>query len=107
MASIFDAINTIFNTVVDWAEDNPIATSLITGAIAGIAAPDQMDIMKKKQELELEKERMDRERQNKNLDVGSIKLSKSESGNYLAANQTPVNPMDIINQPGILRRAYR
>jgi hypothetical protein len=93
--SILDGIGKVF----DFLGDHPFVTSLGVSAVAGMASPDELDIMRKREDLRRKREDTDLRRQNENRMVGDIRLGEGEtSKEFMDQSGIATSPMGIINQ---------
>ena len=93
--TILDGIGKLF----DFLGDHPFVAALGVTGIAGMASPDELDVLEKKEELRRKRETEDLKRQNANKKVGDIRLGKSDaSKEFMEQSGISTSPMGIINQ---------
>lgn len=97
MAGFLDGLFSAFKTVGKFTNDYPIVALLGMSAVAGALGNDEMDVMKEQERIRKRRDDEDRRRRNQNLQVGDIKLGKSESRDFLESTGTPTTPYSIIN----------
>ena len=95
--NFLDGLKFAFDTVMEFTDKHPLVTILGVSAVAGALGNDEMDIMKEQERILKKRNEEDRRRWNKNLQVGDIKIGRSESKDFLESSGTPSTPYGIIN----------
>lgn len=107
---IFSGVGKVFSAIFDFAETYPVATQIVTSAVASAFTPDEYDIMNEQERhrREAEDRKYRRIAENTNVEGVDIGMQPSGAKKLMSASGTPVYPMEIINQPsGLLNGARR